>query len=210
MAKATLPANFKDDVMSSSMGGKRRYNLIHNSDGTVSLEDVTSYTQVGNSFGAAQVNAINTAVNASVDKAVVIDDLADIAANTTPGKVAGALALAELNRDMAQTAIPSSYFPLSSAWTLDTFECIKIGKIVVFNFAIHADTVMANYTYTICSALNAAIRPAKQTEVAGTCMDAGGKSLGTSTFCFWTNGKVTIGTENPVGIHKVSGVLITA
>lgn len=66
MAKSTLPVNFKDDVLASSMGGKRRYKLIHNSDGTVSLEDATTYTQVGSSFGAAQVNATNTAVNASL------------------------------------------------------------------------------------------------------------------------------------------------
>ena len=44
MAKQTLPVNFKDDILNSSMGGKRRYNLIQNSNGTVSLEDVTSYT----------------------------------------------------------------------------------------------------------------------------------------------------------------------
>lgn len=66
MAKSTLPVNFKDDVLASSMGGKRRYRLIHNSDGTVSLEDATTYTQVGSNFGAAQVNATNAAVNASL------------------------------------------------------------------------------------------------------------------------------------------------
>lgn len=66
MAKTTLPVNFKDDVLASSMSGKRRYRLIHNSDGTVSLEDATTYTQVGSNFGAAQANATNTAVNASL------------------------------------------------------------------------------------------------------------------------------------------------
>lgn len=66
MAKSTLPVNFKDDVLAASMGGKRRYRLIHNSDGTVSLEDTTTYTQVGSNFGAAQVNATNAAVNASL------------------------------------------------------------------------------------------------------------------------------------------------
>lgn len=66
MTKSTLPVNFKDDVLASSMGGKRRYKLIHNSDGTVSLEDATTYTQAGSNFGAAQVNATNTAVNASL------------------------------------------------------------------------------------------------------------------------------------------------
>ena len=36
MAKATLPTNYKDDIMASSMAGKRRYNMIQNSDGTIS------------------------------------------------------------------------------------------------------------------------------------------------------------------------------
>lgn len=66
MPKSTLPTNFKDDVLASSMGGKRRYRLIHNSDGTVSLEDATTYTQIGSNFGAAQVNNANAAVNASL------------------------------------------------------------------------------------------------------------------------------------------------
>lgn len=66
MTKSTLPENFKDDVLATSMGGKRRYRLIHNSDGTVSLEDATTYAQVGSNFGALQVNATNAAVNASL------------------------------------------------------------------------------------------------------------------------------------------------
>lgn len=71
MAKQTLPVNFKDDILSSGMGGKRRYNLIQNDDGTVSLEDVTDYTQIGSDFGAAQVNQTNEAVNQSADKDAV-------------------------------------------------------------------------------------------------------------------------------------------
>lgn len=66
MAKSTLVTNFQDDILAASMGGKRRYRLIHNSDGTVSLEDATTYTQVGSNFGAAQVNATNKAVNESL------------------------------------------------------------------------------------------------------------------------------------------------
>lgn len=62
----TLPVNFKDDILDASMNGKRRYQLISNSDGTYSLEDVTEYTQEGSNFGAAQINATNTAVNESV------------------------------------------------------------------------------------------------------------------------------------------------
>lgn len=97
MAKQTLPTNYKDDVLATSMGKKRRYNLIQNDDETMSLEDATEYTQVGDNYGAAQLNATNQAVNESVDQAKIIDSLDDISANTQPGMVAGALAVDELN-----------------------------------------------------------------------------------------------------------------
>ena len=97
MAKQVLPVNFKDDILASSMGGKRRYNLIQNDDGTYSLEDVTDYTQTGSDFGAGQINATNQAVNESCDKADVIDDMDDIISNKSSGKIAGALAVSELN-----------------------------------------------------------------------------------------------------------------
>lgn len=97
MAKQTLPVNFKDDILASSMGGKRRYILTDNGDGTYSLDDATDYTQTGSDFGAGQMNATNQAVNESCDKADVIDDLDDIVANQANGMIAGAKAVAELN-----------------------------------------------------------------------------------------------------------------
>lgn len=66
MAKSTLPVNYQDDILNNAMGGKRRYKMINNSDGTVSLEDVTTYDQVGSNFGAGQMNATNQAVNESL------------------------------------------------------------------------------------------------------------------------------------------------
>lgn len=92
MPKQHLAENFVDDILSENMNGRRRYNLIQNSDGTVSLEDVTEYTQLGSDYGANQVNASNRAINESVDKANVIDNKEDLLANMTEGKVAGALA----------------------------------------------------------------------------------------------------------------------
>ena len=93
MAKQVLPVNFKDDILASSMGGKRRYNLIQNDDGTYSLEDATEYTQTGSDFGAGQINDTNKAVNESCDKADVIDDWDDLVANQADGKIAGVLAV---------------------------------------------------------------------------------------------------------------------
>ena len=97
MAKQTLPVNFKDDILAPSMGGKRRYILTDNGDGTYSLDDATDYTQTGSDFGFGQINATNQAVNESCDKADVIDDYDDVIANKSPGKIAGALALAYLS-----------------------------------------------------------------------------------------------------------------
>lgn len=102
MAKATLPVNFKDDVLASAMNGKRRFNMIQNSDGTVSFEDVTDYTQVGSTFGAAQINATNEAVNNAADANKIIDNLETIKANTQSGYIAGALAVKELNSNLSK------------------------------------------------------------------------------------------------------------
>lgn len=54
-----LKTNYKDDVFT----GQRKYNLVENEDGTVSPLDVTQYSQEGDYFGAADMNATNTEVN---------------------------------------------------------------------------------------------------------------------------------------------------
>lgn len=97
MAKQELQVDFKDDVLQAAMAGKRKYRVIQNEDGTISLEDVTEYSQVGSNFGASKMNATNMAVNESLDKNKVIDSLSDIEANEVPGYAAGALAVRELN-----------------------------------------------------------------------------------------------------------------
>lgn len=60
---ADLPVNFKDDIMNSAMDGMRRWRIISHTDGTVSFVDATVYDQVGDEYGAAQINATNEAVN---------------------------------------------------------------------------------------------------------------------------------------------------
>lgn len=63
-----LPTNYKDDILGDSMDGKRRYRVIENSDGTISLEDVTEYSQTGSDFGAFDINQINEEVNKMLPK----------------------------------------------------------------------------------------------------------------------------------------------
>lgn len=85
MAKVTLPTNFKDDILDKKMGGRRRYKMTTNSDGTVTLEDVTTYTQVGGEFKASNINDTNKAINAAADKNKILTTLDDVKACTQSG-----------------------------------------------------------------------------------------------------------------------------
>lgn len=61
---ANLKTNYKDDVLDTSKNEKRKFRMIQNEDGTVSFEDVTEYIQIGDTFGAADVNMTNEEINA--------------------------------------------------------------------------------------------------------------------------------------------------
>lgn len=100
MAKKVLPTNFMDDILNESMNGKRRWTITRNDDGTYTLEDATTYDQLGNTFGQAQVNEMNKAINESVDQARVIDDYKTLAAVNQEGFVSGAKPVAQLIRDL--------------------------------------------------------------------------------------------------------------
>lgn len=63
MDAPNLQENFIDDILSPS-NTARKYRLINNADGTISLEDVTVYSQIGSSYGAKQLNEANSAINA--------------------------------------------------------------------------------------------------------------------------------------------------
>lgn len=59
-----LKENYSDDVFE----GKRKYQITDNSDGTKSIDDVTSYTSEGDLFGANDINVTNKAINRSNSK----------------------------------------------------------------------------------------------------------------------------------------------
>lgn len=147
MAKENLPVNFKDDILDKKMGGKRRYNMIQNSDGTVSFEDVTDYTQVGSTFGASQINATNEAVNNAADASKIIDNLETIKANTQSGYIAGALAVKELNSNLKslkivqfETGGNGDYKTANIIFDVSDFSKLHIGAIGGIgsgNFAVY-------------------------------------------------------------------------
>lgn len=58
-----LKVDYKNDILASSMDGKRQYNMIQNQNGTVSFEDVTDYDQEGDILSAGDFNSTNTEIN---------------------------------------------------------------------------------------------------------------------------------------------------
>ena len=159
MAKQELPVDFKDDVLQAEMAGKRKYRIIQNEDGTISLEDVTNYSQIGSNFGAAQMNATNLAVNESFDKNKVIDSLADIVANEATGYAAGALAVRELNGNSCEISeIPKT----DITWTVKKY---KNGYFEAFGtysgYVSRSDTYQINVLlpFTVKSVIGAMVNP---------------------------------------------------
>lgn len=59
-----LRTDYKDALFEAL----RRYQIIHNEDGTISLLDVTRYTQTGDKFGSNDVNAITEKINNNENK----------------------------------------------------------------------------------------------------------------------------------------------
>lgn len=76
---SALPTNYVDAVLDATANTRRKYNLIENGDGTVSLEEVTTYTRVGSNFGASDINHTNEVVNQNSDD---IEQLGDDLSNT--------------------------------------------------------------------------------------------------------------------------------
>lgn len=144
MAKANLPVNFKDDILKENMNGKRRFNMIQNSDGTVSFDDVTDYTQVGSTFGAAQINATNEAVNNAADASKIIDDLDTIKANTKAGYIAGALAVKALSSNLGAKLLWTNPNPGSkfSGQTIPLDLTNYDGVIIEFNVANSVNSLL--------------------------------------------------------------------
>lgn len=127
MAITKLPVNFQDDIIDTTINDKRRYRLEENTDGTTSLEDATTYEQVGSYFGAEQINATNGAVNELIDKTSNIDNTADSQKNVLYAERAGVAGLADnaTNAVVAQMA--------ESAREVENNFILKNQEILIFN-----------------------------------------------------------------------------
>ena len=92
-----LSTDFKDDIL-ASQNSKRKYTQVNNSDGTVSFQDSTAYSQVGSSYGAKEVNEEREAINSIyANKLVTLNEI-DLV--TEPGFFVDAQVVKELNSKM--------------------------------------------------------------------------------------------------------------
>ncbi len=66
-----LKENYKDSVFIEN----KKYRMINNSDGSVSFVDITDYIEVGDDFGANDVNGITTKVNELDNKCKELEKL---------------------------------------------------------------------------------------------------------------------------------------
>lgn len=58
MAFTPLITNYQDDVLNTSVNQVRKYVIVNNADGSISLTDVTTYLQTGTFIGAQDLNLI--------------------------------------------------------------------------------------------------------------------------------------------------------
>jgi len=68
-----LKTDYKDDVLDTAVNERRKYNIIENEDGTVSFEDVSTYVQTGDLFGAQDMNAITSSLANGMVRFSIVD-----------------------------------------------------------------------------------------------------------------------------------------
>ena len=174
MAKKVLPTNFMDDILNESMNGKRRWTITQNDDGTYTLEDATTYDQLGNTFGQAQVNEMNKAINESVDQARVIDDYKTLAAVNQNGFVPGAKPVAQLISELGtgggemslKSMVSELYGKLANFdLVVDISKYFSTNTAQVFEVKSSAD--LSGYEYIAICATFQKGKSGNFTEIAG-------------------------------------------
>lgn len=91
MAKNDLKTNYQDQTYI----GQKKYRMIENGDGTVSFEDVTQYTNIGDKLHGADLNNMNTILkdltsvklNNIVQDEIKMSTIRDTSTNTNRKKV---------------------------------------------------------------------------------------------------------------------------
>lgn len=182
-----LKTDYRDDVLDVSANAKRIFNLV-DQDGkivvaNVSIQDITKYTQEGDSFGAADINATNEAVNGKLDGSSTVDPMLATEEGFAADAYQTKLQFEEQNKN-----IDSCFQSVSSGKALVASAITGKGVKTASDAAF---ATMANNINNIKDVAN---------NTPGT---ATAKML-TKGFTAWVNGKLITG-ERPARVDKQSG-----
>lgn len=154
---AELPTNFKDDILAEAMGGRRRYQMIQNEDGTVSFVDVTQYEQIGSDFGQAEINQTNEEVNKKFDSGDVVDPVTTTELGFAADAKLTGDALKDLNAKMGTSELDyEQAIPISGGFTAQQNGYLLGGisgnvgqglRIIIDNIDIYYGTVPATSNF---------------------------------------------------------------
>ena len=132
-----LKTNYKDDVFT----GNRKYKQTSNSDGSISLEDVTTYTQEGDIFAAKDINDTNTAVNAN---ATSITNLTSKVSTNTSNISTNTSSINSLKTSKQDKAIKTT-ITLGTSWSSLTQSVSVSGITANHNAILDVVTSTSNY-----------------------------------------------------------------
>ena len=148
---ANLKTNYKDDVLNTEVNERRKYQMIQNDDGTVSFVDVTDYSQVGDSFGALDINATNekcNEINSNLTKVRKLDYSKKVLAINSFVSTGDGIILGYVNIDTSSTGYYQInigsfpiYFATSQGQSIPVFALISKDEnvnIVVSNCEVKA------------------------------------------------------------------------
>lgn len=137
MAIAKLKTNFQDDIINALVNEDRQFEMIQNTNGTVTLKDVTAYEQIGNNYGAQEINLANSTVNQLIEHTSNIDNTKD----------------SEKRVSYAETAGNSGYATKSGSSENDFILCKKqelvfIGNVCTINNEKITENSLADVYFT--------------------------------------------------------------
>lgn len=137
-----LNTNYTDDILASSMGGKRHYTMVNNDDNTVSFTDSSVYDNVGTDFGANDINSTNAKVNEL---------------DTT---VAGLTSIA----NEANVSLGTAFVVSSSS---ETNSVIKVGRFGYLDISVKPTSTISTSATPVIGTIPSGYRPKRSVTVAG-------------------------------------------
>lgn len=194
-----LSTDFKDDIL-ASQNSKRKYTQVNNSDGTVSFQDSTAYSQVGSSYGAKEIIEEREAINnIYANKLVTLDEI-DLV--TEPGFFVDAQVVKELNSKM----MAGDYAVIDlSGWI---FSYKQLGNnLLWFNIAQNINNQSASNRRDQGVKIPFTL-PFDQHSFGH--INVAGYPVGEDIFSFYKDGSVWMGSTgyNGYATYHASGILV--